>query len=106
MKNYTFLFSLLLLFVVSDLDAQRRSGRASKRIDETKKVENVKSDELHKKYGFSSKDHMVEFLLGKDLKRSDKRIVEKYGKGKKLSKSQSRKFEALLKEHAKNRAVS
>ena len=106
MKNYTFLFSLLLLFVVSDLDAQRRSGRASKRIDETKKVENVKSDELHKKYGFSSRDHMVEFLLGKDLKRSDKRIVEKYGKGKKLSKSQSRKFEALLKEHAKNRAVS
>ena len=77
MRNYALLFSFLFLFVVTDLDAQRRSGRASKRVDESKNVENVKPDELHKKYGFSSRDHMVEFLLGKDLKRSDKRIVEK-----------------------------
>ena len=106
MRNYALLFSFLFLFVVTDLDAQRRSGRASKRVDESKNVENVKPDELHKKYGFSSRDQMVEFLLEKDLKRSDKRIVEKYGKGKKLSKSQARKFESLLKQHAGERAVS
>ena len=73
MRNYALLFSFLFLFVVTDLDAQRRSGRASKRVDESKNVENVKPDELHKKYGFSSRDQMVEFLLEKDLKRSDKR---------------------------------
>ena len=106
MRNYALLFSFLFLFVVTDLDAQRRSGRASKRVDESKNVENVKPDELHKKYGFSSRDQMVEFLLEKDLKRSDKRIVEKYGKGKKLSKSQARKFESLLKQYAGERAVS
>ena len=106
MRNYALLFSFLFLFVVTDLDAQRRSGRASKRVDESKNVENVKPDELHKKYGFSSRDQMVEFLLEKDLKRSDKRIVEKYGKGKKLSKSKARNFESLLKQHAGERAVS
>ena len=107
MRNYTLLFSFLFLFVVSDLDAQRRSGRASKRIDESKNVENVKpDDDLYKKFGFSSRDQLVEFLLKKDLSRSEKRTVEKYGKGKKLSKSQTRQFRGLLKKYAEEREVS
>ena len=107
MRNYTLLFSFLFLFVVSDLDAQRRSGRASKRIDESKNVENVKpDDDLYKKFGFSSRDQLVEFLLEKDLSRSEKRTVEKYGKGKKLSKSQTRQFRGLLKKYAEEREVS
>ena len=108
MTNYkSILISLVLLFIVSDLDAQRRSGRSSKRLDESKNIENVKeSDGIHKKFGFSSTAEMVEFLLEKDLKRSDKRIVEKYGKGKKLSKSQEKKLKALLEKHTQGATAS
>lgn len=104
MRNYTLLFSFLLLFVVSDLDAQR-SRRSSGRIDKTEiEQSNEKgSKELHKAYGFESKEEMKDFLLDKDLKRKDRRIVEKYGKGKKLSKGQNRRLEQLLEEHSEDR---
>jgi Ca2+-binding EF-hand superfamily protein len=104
MRNYTLLFSFLLLFFVSDLDAQR-SKRSSGRIDKTEiEQSNEKgSKELHKAYGFESKEEMKDFLLDKDLKRKDRRIVEKYGKGKKLSKGQIRRLEQLLEEHSEDR---
>jgi len=104
MRNYTVLFSFLLLFVISDLDAQR-SRRSSGRIDKTeiKQSNEKESKELHKAYGFESKEEMKDFLLDKDLKRKDRRIVEKYGKGKKLSKGQNRRLEQLLEEYNEDR---
>jgi len=107
MRNYTLLFSFLLLFFVSDLDAQR-SKRSSGRIDKTEiEQSNEKgSKELHKAYGFESKEEMKDFLLDKDLKRKDRRIVEKYGKGKKLSKGQNRRLEELIEEHRGKRDSS
>ena len=44
---------------------------------------------------------LFNFLLEKDLSRSEKRIVEKYGKGKRLSKSQSRKNRKQRGRHGK-----
>ena len=107
MRNYTLLFSFLLLFVVSDLDAQR-SRRSSGRIDkaELKQSDEKGSKELHKAYGFESREEMKDFLLDKDLKRKDRRIVEKYGKGKKLSKGQNRRLEELIEEHRGKRDSS
>jgi len=105
MRNYTLLFSFLLLFVVSDLDAQR-SRRSSGRVDKTelKQSNEKESKEHYKAYGFESREEMKDFLLDKDLKRADRRIVEKYGKGKKLSKGQTRRLEELLEEHSEDRA--
>jgi hypothetical protein len=107
MRNYTLLFSFLLLFVVSDLDAQR-SRRSSGRIDKTElnKSDKKGSKELYKAYGFESREEMKDFLLDQDLNRKDRRIVEKYGKGKGLSKGQNRRLEELLEEHRGKRASS
>ena len=107
MRNYMLLFSFLLLFVVSDLDAQR-SRRSSGRIDKTElnKSDKKGSKELYKAYGFESREEMKDFLLDQDLNRKDRRIVEKYGKGKGLSKGQNRRLEELLEEHRGKRASS
>jgi len=105
MRNYTLLFSFLLLFVVSDLDAQRRSGRASKRIDNSEVKESTKkdSDELHKSYAFESSDEMIAFLLDKDLNRSDRKFIDKvaerYAKGKKLTNGQNRRLKKILEKY-------
>ena len=105
MRNYTLLFSFILLFVVSDLDAQR-SRRSSKRTDkstEIKKSTEKDSDELHKSYGFESREEMIAFLLDKDLNRSDRKFVDKvaqrYAKGKKLTNGQNRRLKKLLEKY-------
>ena len=107
MRNNTLLFSFLVLFVVSDLDAQR-SRRSSGRIDKTELNNSDKKglEELHKAYGFESREEMKDFLLDQDLKRKDRRIVEKYGKGKNLSKGQERRLAELLEEHRGERGSS
>jgi len=94
-------FVFLILCITSEIDAQR-SRRSSKRVDDSKKVENInkESDEIHKQFGFKSKEALVEALLQKDLSRSERSIVEKYGKGKRLSSSQSKKLISLLEEHS------
>ena len=72
MRNYTLLFSFLLLFVVSDLDAQR-SRRSSGRID---KAELNKSDKylIHCETGYRS---MIATSL---LKKNGFKFADKEGK--------------------------
>ncbi|MEC8838664.1 MAG: hypothetical protein VYA09_00780, partial [Candidatus Neomarinimicrobiota bacterium] len=106
MRNYTLLFSFILLFVVSDLDAQR-SKRSSKRTDkstEVKKSTEKDSDELHKAFGFESREEMIDFLLDKAVNRSDRKFIDKvaqrYAKGKRLTNGQNRRLKKLLEKYA------
>ncbi|SVA16760.1 uncharacterized protein METZ01_LOCUS69614, partial [marine metagenome] len=106
MRNYTLLFSFILLFVVSDLDAQR-SRRSSKRTDKSTEVKNSTekdSDELHKAFGFESREEMIAFLLDKAVNRSDRKFIDKvaqrYAKGKRLTNGQNRRLKKLLEKYA------
>ena len=101
MRN-SLIFTTLLIGIVfvSDLDAQRRSKRSSKRMQDVQNEE-VKeaSADLSKQYGFSSRKEMVEHLLSQNLSRSERRIVEKFSDGQKLNGREQKRLEQFLQKY-------
>ena len=101
MRNSLIFTSLLIGIVfVSDLDAQRRSKRSSKRMQDVQNEEiKEASGDLAKQYGFSSRKEMVEHLLSQNLSRSERRIVEKFSDGQKLNGREQKRLEQFLQKY-------
>ena len=102
MKNYGIIFSFILLFCITELDAQRRSTRKSGREDDKKEqVSDKKADNLFKQYDFNSKDALVEHLLVQKLTRTEQRTVENYRDDKELQSREITRLNNLLKKYPK-----
>ena len=100
MKNYGIIFSFILLFCITELDAQRRSTRKSGTEDDKKEQgSDKKADNLFKQYDFNSKDALVEHLLVQKLTRTEQRTVENYRDDKELQSREITRLNNLQKKY-------
>ena len=89
----------LSLFIVSDLDAQRRTSQ--RRSDREKATEETQAekDPLLEEYGFASRDALAEALLEADPSASDRKIIERYRSGEHLTRRQKSRLSSLLEDY-------
>jgi hypothetical protein len=97
MRRKLFILIALGLFIVSDLDAQRRTSQRRSKTPE--KTEEEKKDLILEKYGFASREELVDYLLTKDPNRSEKKTIERYRGGAELSAREMNRLVALLDKH-------
>ena len=79
------LFSIIGFVFLSSLEGQRRSRRQNSVREMTLENNQAENIALPEKYGFDTKEDLVQSILSKKISRSEKKLVEKYSSDFSLS---------------------
>ena len=100
------LFSIIGFVFLSSLDGQRRSRRQNSAREMTSENYQAENTALTEKYGFDTKEDLVQSILSKKISRSEKKLVEKYSSDFSLSAREMKRLDGLLDKHLLTQTAS
>ena len=100
------LFSIIGFVFLSSLEGQRRSRRQNSVREMTLENNQAENIALPEKYGFDTKEDLVQSILSKKISRSEKKLVEKYSSDFSLSAREMKRLDGLLDKHLLTQTAS